>query len=110
MGLYYTSTQTLGSMKAVMKRGLSRGVLFRDLDFNLHVATQGFDCILFQNPVNKVQYLLAQDRVHNGQLPVHLLLGMDVVKRELRIRWLRDNSGPPFMIVMHSRASVGVRK
>ena len=108
--LYYTSTQTLASMGAVMKRGLSRGVIFRDLDLNLQVATQGFDCILFENPVSSMQYLMARDRIHTSQLPLHLIVGMDVVRRELRIQWLRDNAGPPFMLLMHSRANVGVRK
>ena len=108
--LYFTSTQTLASMNAIMKRGLSRGVIFRDLDLKLNVATQGFDCIMFENPHSKVQYLMTRDRVQNSQLPVHLVIGMDVVKRELKVQWLRDNFGPPFMLVIHSRASVGVRK
>ena len=108
--LYFTTTQTIGSVKAVMKRGLSRGVLFRDLELQLDVETQGLDCILFQNPLTSVQYLMSHSRVQTGQLPVHLVIGLDIVKRELRVRWLRDNSGPPFQLLMHSRASVGVRK
>ena len=108
--LYFRTEQTFGSLKAIMKRGLSRGVLFRDLELNLDVRTQGLDCILFQSPMTSVQYLMSHSRIQTGHLPLHLVLGLDIVQRELRLRWLRDNASPPFLLVTHSRTSVGVRK
>ena len=44
--LYFSTIQTFGSLKAIMKRGLSRGVLFRDLELNLDVKTQAWVYIL----------------------------------------------------------------
>ena len=73
-------------------------MIFRDLDYKLHLLTQGSNMILFQQPLSRRTYGIVQDRVHATHAPrqvttispttslSQIVIGVNLVKKELKIQ------------------------
>ena len=46
--------------------------------------------------------------MYRGQLPLHLVIGVNIIRRDLRVQWLRPAPAPPLVLALHSRTSVAV--
>jgi len=106
---YASALTSLVSLEATVKRGLSRGVIFRDIDYDLHANTQATTIMTFFVPSRRVSYGIVHDRVYTAHFPRHIIMGVNIVKKELRLQILRPTIDEPFMMVMHSRTSVMAR-
>ena len=84
-------------------------MIFRDLDYNLHLMTQGSNMILFQQPISRRTYGIVQDRVHTTHAPrqvtltlcisclSQIVIGVNLVKKELKIQL-----SEPEVLLLHS--------
>merc|ERR1719427_2575832 len=106
---YASALTSLVSLEATVKRGLSRGVIFRDIDYDIHANTQATTIMTFFVPSKRVSYGIVHDRVYNAHFPRHLIIGVNIVKKELRLQILRPTIDEPLMMMMHSRTSVMAR-
>eukprot|EP00090_Calanus_glacialis_P016360 TRINITY_DN2561_c0_g1_i1.p1 TRINITY_DN2561_c0_g1~~TRINITY_DN2561_c0_g1_i1.p1 ORF type:complete len:1526 (-),score=363.79 TRINITY_DN2561_c0_g1_i1:68-4645(-) len=106
---YASALTTLASLEATVKRGLSRGVIFRDIDYDIHLNTQATTLMTFFVPNKRISYAIVQDRVYTAHFPRHIIIGVNIVKKELRLQILRPTIDHPFLLVMHSRTSVMAR-
>ena len=103
---HVSASTSLASLEATVQRGLRRGVIFRDLDYNIHLLNQGTDLMLFKHPGSKISYGIVQDRVLTTHFPRQIRLGVNLVKKELRIQVSEPALASPLLIVMHSRTKV----
>jgi len=106
---YASALTTVASLEATVKRGLSRGVIFRDIDFDIHLNSQATTLMTFFVPSSRTSYGVVQDRVYTAHFPRHLIIGVNIVKKELRIQIMRPKVEDPLLLVMHSRTSVMAR-
>ena len=56
----------------------------------------------------KLYCKVSRERVYRGQLPLHLVIGVNIIRRDLRVQWLRPAPAPPLVLALHSRTSVAV--
>ena len=54
----------------------------------------------------KLYCKVSRERVYRGQLPLHLVIGVNIIRRDLRVQWLRPAPAPPLVLALHSRTSV----
>merc|ERR1711963_1064064 len=107
---HVSAVTSLVSLEATVKRGLRRGVIFRDLDYNAHLMTQGSNMILFQQPTVKRTFGIVQDRVFTTHLPRQIVVGVNLVKKELKIQLNEPEVSTPILLLMHSKTVVTVRQ
>ena len=107
---HVSAVTSLISVEATVKRGLRRGVIFRDLDYNLHLMTQGSNMILFQQPISRRTYGIVQDRVHTTHAPRQIVIGVNLVKKELKIQLSEPEVASPLLMLMHSKTVVTARE
>ena len=107
---HVSAVTSLVSLEATVKRGLRRGVIFRDLDYNAHLMTQGSNMILFQQPTVRRTFGIVQDRVFTTHLPRQIIVGVNLVKKELKIQLNEPEVSTPIMLLMHSKTVVTVRQ
>jgi hypothetical protein len=107
---HVSALTSLASLEATVKRGLRRGVIFRDLDYDIHMLTQGSNIMLFQEPRSRFTYGIVQDRVFTAHLPRQIVLGINLVKKELRIQISEPEVTSPLLGLMHSKTAVTIRE
>jgi hypothetical protein len=109
--MFFLNDLTLmASIKATVKRGLSRGVIFRDVNYDLHVNTQGTNMMAFIVVATKTRYEILQDRVYAAHVPRQFIVGINLMKKELRLQIKRPEFQDPFLLIMHSRTTVAAKK
>ena len=101
---------TMASFKATVKRGLSRGVIFRDVNYDLHLNSQGTNMMAFIVLATKTRYEIVQDRVYAAHFPRQFVVGINLMKKELRLQIKRPEFQDPLLLVMHSRTTVAAKK
>merc|ERR1719150_3578382 len=107
--MFFTSSLISGAnLEAEVLRGLKKGVIFRDLSMELHLHTHRTETLGFRGPHQQQDYQVSRERVYRGQLPLHLVLGVNIIRRDLRVQWLRPAPAPPLVLALHARTSVAV--
>jgi hypothetical protein len=101
---------TMGSIKATIKRGLSRGVIFRDVNYDIHLNSQGTNMMAFIVLATKTRYEIVQDRVYAAHFPRQFVIGINLMKKELRLQIKRPEFKDPLLLLMHSRTTVAAKK
>ena len=107
---FFNDFTTMASLKATIKRGLSRGVIFRDVNYDLHLNSQGTNMMAFIVLATKTQYEITQDRVYAAHVPRQFVIGINLMKKELRLQIKRPEYKDPLLLVMHSRTTVAAKK
>lgn len=100
---------TLGSVQATVKRGNHRGLLYRDIEYQIQFFTQASRATGILHPWRKATYMVGNDRIYKIHFPRKLVLGVNPIKKELKISVSRPSFDKPHGILMHSRTSVMVR-
>ncbi len=104
-----SSITSLSSIRATVKRGSSRGLLYRDIEYDVHGFTQAMRATLIRHPMNKVTYGILNDRIYQVHKPGKIVAGVNVLKRELKLSISRPEYEHPYKIFMHSQTSVLAR-
>jgi len=103
------STTTLQSLKATIKKGNHRGLLFRDLEYDFHAFTQSTRLAMLRHPARKVSYGIKNDRIYHVHVPRHVAVGVNPIKREIKLSVSRPPKSNPWRIFMHSQTEVLAR-
>ena len=103
---YVNSMTTLFNLKATVNKGISKGVLFRDLDFNIHLVTNGVGMLSFVHGKNRFQ--IYQTRAYRLHVPQHLVIGVNIINQELKLQMKRPQQSNPMFLVLHAKNRVSV--
>jgi len=97
-------------MQATIKRGLSRGVIFRDFDFNLHFTGQGQNFMSFFQPSSGLSFNIEQDRIFTTHFPRQINIGVNFGRKELKMTLKEPEVSTPVLLLIHSRTNVAIRE
>ena len=106
---YYSSLSTMASIQARIQKGLSRGLLFREINFDFRMSTQATEVLSYMVLNSKNIFYVSQNRVYDASIPRHIKAGVNLVKREVVLNLKRPDSQAPTRLLMHSRSAVGVK-
>lgn len=106
---YIQGVTAMMHVKATVKRGILRGLIYRNVDYDLHSFSQGASVMMVLNPARKVSYGIVQDRVYHAHFPRKLVLGLNPAKKELKLSVERPAYDDPLLLVMHSQTTVVAR-
>merc|ERR1719433_1384862 len=106
--LAYVSSMTAGvSLKANIKRGNNRGLLFRNFDYELNFFGNAHDGMLFGS--RKRVFNIYQSRIYNIHVPRKVLMGVNIIKRQVRMSISRPSVDDPAQSRMHAQTVVSAR-
>ncbi len=104
-----SSVVTLQSLRATVKRGSSRGLLYRDIKFDINSFTQGSRATFVRHNARKVSYGILNSRIYHVHKSRRVLAGVNPIKREIKLSVSRPEYDHPFRIFMHSATIVLAR-
>nr|WQH82008.1 vitellogenin [Caligus rogercresseyi] len=96
-------------ISAHVKKGNNRGLLYRDVKYNMNMFGQGSRAMMVQNPATKNVFVVSQDRIYAGHFPRKFIVGVNLVKKEFKFSIQRPEYENPLMIMMHSQTNVVTR-
>ena len=99
----------MADIKATVKRGIVRGLIFRDVNYDAHLFSQGINVMMVLNPARKVSYGIVQDRIYHAHFPRKIVLGLNPGRKELKISIERPAYNDPMLLMMHSQTAVVAR-
>jgi hypothetical protein len=102
-----SSMTAIAHITATVKRGNHRGLLFRDIEYDMHFFAQGNRAALI--PTKGVSYGIMNDRVYYAHFPRKFVLGVNPIKKELKISVSRPEFDHPTKLIMHSVTFVIIR-
>ena len=102
---YLNGMTTMGDIKATVKRGILRGLIYRNIDYDVHLFSQGVNIMMVLNPARKVSYGIVQDRIYHAHFPRKLVLGLNPSRKELKISIERPAYNDPMLLMMHSQVT-----
>jgi len=106
---YIQGVTAMLHLKATIKRGILRGLIYRNVDYDVHSFSQAANIMMVLNPGRKVSYGIVQDRVYHAHFPRKLVLGLNPAKKELKLSIERPAYDDPLLLLMHSQTSVVAR-
>lgn len=106
---YLNGMTTMADIKATVKRGIVRGLIFRDVNYDAHLFSQGINVMMVLNPARKVSYGIVQDRIYHAHFPRKIVLGLNPGRKELKISIERPAYNDPMLLMMHSQTAVVAR-
>lgn len=106
---YINSITTAASIQATVKRGNHRGLIFRNVKYDITLFSQGVNGMLVQNPGLKVTYGIYQDRIYHAHVPRTLTIGVNPIRKELKLTVSRPEYDNPLSFLMHSQTVVVAR-
>ena len=105
---YYRTMTMAFHLKATVKRGQSRGTIFRDLEYEINVMGQGTNGMMTLNPMRKEAFAIAQSRIYHIHVPRKVVIGVNPIRKELKLSISRPTYDDPAMVLMHSATKVAV--
>ena len=105
---YVNSMTSVVSLQAEVNKGLSKGVLYRQLKNDIHMVTNAKDIMSFMHGKNK--FHLYQSRAYSLHVPQELVVGINIVKQELKVEFKRAEQTKPLFLILHARTKAGVRE
>merc|ERR1711899_223061 len=110
MPLAYMSSMTIGaSIKANIKRGNNRGLLFRNFDYELNFFGNAHDGMMVTNPGRKLSYSIFQSRIYHIHVPRKILIGVNLIKKQFKMSVSRPEFNDPAQSLMHAQTIVTVK-
>jgi len=108
--LAYMSSMTVGAhIKANIKRGNQRGLLFRNFDYEINAFGNAHDGMMVMNPGRKLSYSIFQSRIYNLHVPRKVLVGVNLIKKQFRMSVTRPSVDDPAQTLMHAQTIVTVK-
>jgi len=104
-----SSMTTIASLKATVQRGNARGLLYRDVKYELNSLTQGVRGAWVLNPWKKAAFGIINDRLYHLHIPRKFVIGVNPIKKELKLSVARPTYDHPWKVFAHSQTSVVVR-
>ncbi|QQP50717.1 Putative LOC100868636, partial [Caligus rogercresseyi] len=93
-------------IQATVKKGNARGLMFRDVKYNMNIFGQGSRFMMLQNLQTKTAYTIDQDRIYGSHFPRNFVIGVNPLKKEFKLSVERPAYEDPLMIMMHSQTNV----
>jgi len=106
---YLSSMSASFQLKANVKRGTHRGLMFRDFTYDINVIGNGHEGMLLINPARKVTYGIYQSRIYHLHVPRKLVIGFNPLRKELKLSVSRPPYNDPAMALMHAQTMVVAR-
>merc|ERR1712008_238203 len=82
---YMSSVTVGGNLKANIKRGNTRGLLFRNFDYELNIFGNAHDGMMVMNPGQKLSFSIFQSRIYHVHVPRKVLIGVNLIKKQFRM-------------------------
>lgn len=98
-----------GHLTATVKRGNHRGLLYRDIEYDLHTFGQANRIACVHHPLRKASFGIVNDRIYSTHFPRKIVVGVNPIKKELKLSLTRPTYDKPLRILMHSQTQVVVR-
>lgn len=108
-GAAMISDAFLFSLKANVKRGNQRGLLYRDVEYDIHAFRQRSQAMLLRVEKGKRSLGIVQDIVSLHHIPRHIVVGINPIRKELKLQTDRPPHDHPYYIMMHSFNYVTIR-
>nr|WQH82010.1 vitellogenin [Caligus rogercresseyi] len=103
---YMNSFTGVFDIQATVKKGNARGLMFRDVKYNMNIFGQGSRFMMLQNLQTKTAYTIDQDRIYGSHFPRNFVIGVNPLKKEFKLSVERPAYEDPLMIMMHSQTNV----
>lgn len=107
---YVAAFTTMGDISATVKRGNSKGTQFRTIDYDIKLFTQGMNGMMVRMPGSGRSFLVNQDRIYFAHFPRKVTVGINLLKKELKLDIGRPAYDHPLVLLMHSATYVGRRE
>merc|ERR1712018_304405 len=108
---YVAAFTTMGCIHANIKRGTAKGTHFRKVKYDIKLFTQGMNGMMVKMPgVAGRTYLINQDRVYYAHFPREVTVGVNLLKKELKLDIGRPEYNKPLVLIMHSATYVAKRE
>nr|ALO75638.1 melanin-engaging protein [Tigriopus kingsejongensis] len=104
-----SSLTSMGHLTATVKRGNHRGLLYRDIEYDAHAFTQSARLALVHHPLRKASFGIVNDRIYHKHFPRKIVIGVNPIKKELKLSVTRPEYEKLWIVFMHSQTSVMVR-
>merc|ERR1712051_528504 len=82
---YMSSVTVGGNLKANIKRGNQRGLLFRNFEYELNIFGNAHDGMMVMNPGQKLSFSIFQSRIYHVHVPRKVLIGVNLIKKQFRM-------------------------
>merc|ERR1712018_1009823 len=105
---YVAAFTTMGDIKASVKRGNSKGTQYRTVKYDIKLFTQGNNGMMVND--DNGMMLVNQDRIYYAHFPREVTVGINLLKKELKLDIGRPEYNHPFQLLMHSVTYVGRRE
>nr|XP_040574643.1 uncharacterized protein LOC121123583 [Lepeophtheirus salmonis] len=106
---YINSFTGVFDIQASVKRGNARGLMYRDVKYNMNFFAQGSRIMMIQNPYRKNSYGIIQDRIYGSHFPRNFVIGVNPLKKEIKLSIERPAYDNPLLIIMHSSTTIFTR-
>jgi len=106
---FFDSMTVLAQLKAHIKRATKRGVITRDVTYEINMMAQGHAAMMYFNPERKHAFAIYQDRVYHIHAPRQVKIGINPIKKEATLFVSKPEYQHPWMFFMHSQVSVTAR-
>jgi len=104
-----TNTWSL-NLRADVKRGNARGLMFRHLDYEIHVLAQANVAMMFRSPLKADTFGIFQSRVYHVHAPRKIVVGVHPQKKTIQLSISRPHFNQPWMYFMHAQTMVTARR
>jgi hypothetical protein len=106
---YMSSVTVGGNLKANIKRGNQRGLLFRNFEYELNIFGNAHDGMMVMNPGQKLSFSIFQSRIYHVHVPRKVLIGVNLIKKQFRMSVTRPPVDDPANSLMHAQTIVTVK-
>jgi hypothetical protein len=106
---YMSSVAVGGNLKANIKRGNQRGLLFRNFEYELNIFGNAHDGMMVMNPGQKLSFSIFQSRIYHVHVPRKVLIGVNLIKKQFRMSVTRPPVDDPANSLMHAQTIVTVK-
>jgi hypothetical protein len=108
---YVAAFTTMADVHATVKRGNAKGTNFRKVSYDIKLFTQGMNGMMVRMPGEEGKtYLVNQDRIYYAHFPREINVGVNLLKKELKLDIGRPEYNHPWVLLMHSATYVGKRE
>jgi len=104
--LYAASLHGMFSIKAKGERKQTRGLIVMEAGYDAHLFMNARNVMSVQFPGQKKLYGIVQDRVYHMHSPRDITIGVQPIRREVKLAMSRPEKEHPAMFMMHAQTTV----
>jgi len=103
---YATSIHGMFSLKAQAERKQAQGMLYMDAKYDAHLFIQARNLMMVQVIGQKKLFGIVQDRIYHMHAPRELTIGVNPLRKEVKLSVSRPEKDHPNMFMMHAETAV----